>query len=164
LAAEITARTKQDPGESYGRITKVLGSPFCERIDVAMTRDQRRLRANLTADQLGITQLAGEPVRATFPTAPGDQAPIGGLKVAAENGWFAVRPSGTEEVYKIYDESFRSRARISDRFSNRLRIRSRPRGPRSRRLKPRHQGPAAKPRRSPRVRGRTIISLGVGIV
>jgi phosphoglucomutase len=112
LAAEITARTKQDPGESYGRITKVLGSPFYERIDVAATPDQRRLLANLTADQLGIRQLAGEPVRATFTTAPGDKAPIGGLKVAAEEGWFAVRPSGTEDVYKIYVESFRSQVHL----------------------------------------------------
>jgi phosphoglucomutase len=112
LAAEITARTKQDPGESYDRITKVLGAPFYERIDVPMTPDQRRLLANLTADQLGITKLAGEVVRATFTTAPGDKAPIGGLKVAAEDGWFAVRPSGTEDVYKIYAESFRSQAHL----------------------------------------------------
>jgi phosphoglucomutase len=110
LAAEITARTKQDPGESYDRITKELGSPFYERIDVPTTPEGRRRLAKLTADQLGITQLAGEAVRATFTTAPGDKAPIGGLKVAAENGWFAVRPSGTEEVYKIYAESFRSEA------------------------------------------------------
>jgi phosphoglucomutase len=112
LAAEITARTKQDPGERYGRITKLLGAPFYERIDVSMTPDQRRLLANLTADQLGIRQLAGEPVRATFTTAPGDKAPIGGLKVAAEEGWFAVRPSGTEDIYKIYVESFRSQVHL----------------------------------------------------
>ena len=108
LAAEITARTKQDPGESYDRITRVLGSPFYERIDVPMTPQQRPLLAHLTADQLQITELAGEAVSATFVTAPGDQAPIGGLKVASANGWFAVRPSGTEAVYKIYAESFQS--------------------------------------------------------
>jgi phosphoglucomutase len=112
LAAEITARTQQDPGESYDRITKELGSPFYERIDVSTTPDQRRLLANLTAAQLGITQLAGEEVVATFTTAPGDKAPIGGLKVAANDGWFAVRPSGTEDVYKIYAESFRSEAHL----------------------------------------------------
>jgi phosphoglucomutase len=91
---------------------KVLGAPFYERIDVPMTPDQRRLLANLTADQLGILELAGEPVRATFTTALGDKAPIGGLKVAAEDGWFAVRPSGTEDVYKIYAESFLSQAHL----------------------------------------------------
>jgi len=112
LAAEITARTKQDPGESYERITKGLGAPFYERIDVPMTPDQRQSLANLTAEQLGITQLAGEAVSATFTTAPGDHAPIGGLKVAADGGWFAVRPSGTEDVYKIYAESFRSEAHL----------------------------------------------------
>jgi phosphoglucomutase len=114
LAAEITAQTKQDPGESYERITKSLGSPFYERIDVPMTPDQRLVLANLTAGQLGITRLAGEAVSATFTTAPGDHAPIGGLKVVAENGWFAVRPSGTEEVYKIYAESFRSQAHLRE--------------------------------------------------
>jgi phosphoglucomutase len=70
------------------------------------------LLGNLTAEQLGITQLAGEAVSATFTTAPGDHAPIGGLKVAADSGWFAVRPSGTEDVYKIYAESFRSEAHL----------------------------------------------------
>jgi phosphoglucomutase len=108
LAAEMTARTKQDPGASYERITKVLGAPLYERIDVPTTPAQRRLLGKVTADQLGITELAGDAVRATFTTAPGDRASIGGLKMVTENGWFAVRPSGTEEVYKIYAESFRS--------------------------------------------------------
>ena len=112
LAAEITAQTKQDPGQRYDLITKELGAPFYERIDVPMTPVQRPLLANLTADQLKITQLAGEAVRAAVITAPGNYAPIGGLKVAAENGWFAVRPSGTEEVYKIYAESFLSEAHL----------------------------------------------------
>jgi phosphoglucomutase len=79
-----------------------------------MTPDQRLLLANLTADQLGITRLTGVAVSATFTTAPGDHAPIGGLKVAAESGWFAVRPSGTEEVYKIYAESFQSQAHLRE--------------------------------------------------
>jgi phosphoglucomutase len=110
LAAEITARTKQDPGAAYDRITESLGSPFYERIDVPATSEQRQLLSTLSTDRLGITKLAGEPVHASFTTAPGDKAPIGGLKLATENGWCAVRPSGTEDVYKIYAESFRNEA------------------------------------------------------
>ena len=108
LAAEITARTGHDPGEAYGRITQALGVPFYARIDAPATADQRRLLKSLSPDQVAITELAGEKVLATLTTAPGDNAPIGGLKVVAANGWFAVRPSGTEDVYKIYAESFRS--------------------------------------------------------
>jgi phosphoglucomutase len=112
LAAEITARTKQDPGESYDRITRSLGVPFYERIDVPAAPEQRRLLATLSADRLGITALAGEPVSATLTTAPGDKAPIGGVKVMADSGWFALRPSGTEAVYKIYAESFQSQSHL----------------------------------------------------
>jgi len=108
LAAEITARTKQDPGKSYDRITQALGAPFYERIDSPATPEQRRLLKTLSPDRVGITELAGEPVRARFTTAPGNQAPIGGIKMVAASGWFAVRPSGTEDVYKLYAESFRS--------------------------------------------------------
>jgi phosphoglucomutase len=96
LAAEITARAKHDPGV-----------PFYERIDAPATAEQRRLLKTLAPDRLGIMQLAGEPVSATYLTAPGNKAPIGGLKIVAASGWFAVRPSGTENVYKIYAESFR---------------------------------------------------------
>jgi phosphoglucomutase len=108
LAAEITARTGHDPGEAYARITQELGVPFYARIDAPATADQRRLLATLAPDRLGITTLADEPVRATMTAAPGNNAPIGGIKVVAESGWFALRPSGTEDVYKIYAESFRS--------------------------------------------------------
>ena len=112
LAAEITARTKQDPGEAYNRITQALGVPFYERIDARATPELRRRLAMLSPDQLGINELAGEPVRATFTTAPGNNAPIGGIKMVAASGWFAVRPSGTEDVYKIYAESFHSEAHL----------------------------------------------------
>ncbi len=109
LAAEITARTKKDPGQYYADITKDLGEPSYERIDAPATLEQRRLLGKLSPEQAGITELAGEPVQATFTTAPGNDAPIGGLKVAAASGWFAARPSGTEDVYKIYAESFRGK-------------------------------------------------------
>jgi phosphoglucomutase len=108
LAAEITARTKQDPGRAYDRITQALGVPFYERIDAPATAAQRRLLGTLPPDKIGITELAGEPIGGTFTTAPGNNAPIGGIKMVAASGWFAARPSGTEDVYKIYAESFRS--------------------------------------------------------
>jgi phosphoglucomutase len=114
LAAEITATTKQDPGAAYGRITKTLGEPFYERIDVPATPAQQARLATLAAGKLGIKELAGEAVRDALTTAPGDKAPIGGLKVVSENGWFAVRPSGTEAVYKIYAESFQSQAKLEE--------------------------------------------------
>ncbi len=107
LAAEITARTKRDPGEAYDTLTTALGTPFYERIDAPASAEQRALLKTLSADRLGFTSLASEPVKAAFTTAPGNNAPIGGLKVTTESGWFAVRPSGTEDVYKIYAESFR---------------------------------------------------------
>ncbi len=107
LAAEITAKTQQDPGRYHESITQALGVPFYERIDAPATLEQRRLLGKLTPSQVGITELAGEPVSATLTTAPGNGAPIGGLKVVASSGWFAARPSGTEDVYKIYAESFR---------------------------------------------------------
>ena len=107
LAAEITARTGHDPGRYYGDITKDLGVPFYERIDAPASLEQRRLLGRLSAEQLGMASLAGEPVEATLTAAPGNNAPIGGLKVVAASGWFAARPSGTEDVYKIYAESFR---------------------------------------------------------
>jgi phosphoglucomutase len=114
LAAEITARTKRDPGEAYNGITRVLGMPFYERIDTEATPALRQKLAAVSADQLGLTQLAGEKILATYTKAPGNDAPIGGIKLAAANGWFAVRPSGTEEVYKLYAESFRSEAHLHE--------------------------------------------------
>ena len=107
LAAEITARTGRDPGENYNRLTNELGVPFYERIDAPATLRQKDLLKKASPDQIGMTELAGEPVTATLTAAPGNGAPIGGIKVVTENGWFAARPSGTEDVYKIYAESFR---------------------------------------------------------
>ena len=112
LAAEITARTGRDPGEVFNGLTRELGVPFYERTDAPATIRQKALLKNLTPDQLGMTELAGETVCATLNAAPGNGAPIGGIKVIAENGWFAARPSGTEDVYKIYAESFLSREHL----------------------------------------------------
>ena len=107
LAAEITAVTGRDPGEMYKHLTDVHGVPFYQRIDAPATRQQKDLLKTATPDQLGLRTLAGEPVIATLTTAPGNGASFGGIKVVADNGWFAARPSGTEDVYKIYAESFR---------------------------------------------------------
>jgi phosphoglucomutase len=108
LAAEITAQTKRDPSEAYDGLTRELGTPFYERIDAPATPEQKELLKALSADQIGMVELAGEPIRAKLTAAPGNGLPFGGIKVVAENGWFAARPSGTENVYKIYAESFRS--------------------------------------------------------
>jgi phosphoglucomutase len=107
LAAEITAVTGRDPGEAYRGLTETLGVPFYARIDAPATADQKKLLKTLSAEQIGLTALAGEPVVAALTHAPGNNVAIGGIKVVAENGWFAARPSGTENVYKIYAESFR---------------------------------------------------------
>jgi phosphoglucomutase len=106
LAAEVTARAGRDPGELYLDLTREFGAPVYERIDAPATREQKEILKRLGPDQLGATTLAGEPIRATLTHAPGNGAPIGGLKVIADSGWFAARPSGTEDVYKIYAESF----------------------------------------------------------
>ena len=108
LAAEITAQGKGDPGEVFNRLTQELGVPFYERIDAPATPDQKAVLKVISGEQIGITELAGEPIQARLSAAPGNGEPIGGIKVVAENGWFAARPSGTEDVYKIYAESFRS--------------------------------------------------------
>jgi phosphoglucomutase len=107
LAAEMTARTGRDPGETYQTLTDALGVPFYERIDAPATSRQKDVLKKATPDQLGMQELAGETVTATLTAAPGNGAAFGGIKVVAANGWFAARPSGTEEVYKIYAESFR---------------------------------------------------------
>ncbi|HXJ02422.1 MAG TPA: phosphoglucomutase (alpha-D-glucose-1,6-bisphosphate-dependent) [Micropepsaceae bacterium] len=108
LAAEITARTGRDPGELYERMTVELGPSFYERIDAAATPKQKTILKNLNPEKLDAKELAGEPILTMSSTAPGNNEPIGGIKVSAKSGWFAARPSGTEEVYKIYAESFRS--------------------------------------------------------
>jgi phosphoglucomutase len=106
LAAEITARTGRDPSENFKSLTDELGIPFYARIDAPATRGQRDVLKKVSPEQIGMAELGGEPVRATLSEAPGNGASIGGIKVVAENGWFAARPSGTEDVYKIYAESF----------------------------------------------------------
>jgi len=114
LAAEITARGQGDPGAAYAKLTQAFGTPFYERIDAAATLAQRTTLKALSADRIGMTELAGEPVRATLTVAPGNGAAIGGVKVMTEHGWFAVRPSGTEDVYKLYAESFRGEAHLHE--------------------------------------------------
>ncbi len=106
LAAEITARSGRDPGETYLELTKEFGEPVYERIEARATPSQKAILGKLSPDQIKIEQLAGENIQAVLTNAPGNQAPIGGLKVVTENGWFAARPSGTEDIYKIYAESF----------------------------------------------------------
>jgi phosphoglucomutase len=106
LAAEMTARTGRDPGETYATLTERFGSPVYRRIDAPATPAQKQALARLSPDQVTTTTLAGEPLTGVLTKAPGNGAPIGGLKVMAEHGWFAARPSGTENVYKIYAESF----------------------------------------------------------
>jgi phosphoglucomutase len=107
LAAEITARTGQDPGEHYRDLTAEFGAPCYTRIDAPATPDQKARLARLSPDSVTAAHLAGEPITARLTTAPGNDAPIGGLKVVTPNGWFAARPSGTENIYKVYAESFR---------------------------------------------------------
>jgi phosphoglucomutase len=108
LAAEIIAKTARDPSQLFSELTAELGVPFYERIDVAATPKQKNALKALGPEQLNIKELAGEPVRAIRTKAPGNDQSFGGIKVETETGWFAARPSGTEDVYKIYAESFGS--------------------------------------------------------
>jgi phosphoglucomutase len=112
LAAEITAATGRDPGEHYEQIAARFGSPSYARIDAPANGAQKKALANLSPDLIAATELAGEPILARLTKAPGNGASIGGLKVVTENGWFAARPSGTEDVYKIYAESFKGDAHL----------------------------------------------------
>jgi phosphoglucomutase len=107
LAAEITAKTGKDPGEHYKDLTARFGDPVYERMDAPASLEQGKILSSLTADKVTADTLAGEKITAKLTTAPGNGAPIGGLKVVTENGWFAARPSGTEPIYKIYAESFK---------------------------------------------------------
>jgi phosphoglucomutase len=109
LAAEITARLGRDPGEIYQELTREFGEPAYDRVEAPATPEQKQLLAKLSPNQVKITGLAGEKIQTVLTIAPGNCAPIGGLKVEAETGWFAARPSGTENIYKIYAESFRGK-------------------------------------------------------
>jgi len=113
LAAEITARTGKDPGERYRELTAEFGTPYYTRIDAPATPEQKAKLQKLSPDAVKESDLAGEPITAKLTRAPGNQAPIGGLKVVAESGWFAARPSGTENIYKIYAESFKSELHLN---------------------------------------------------
>jgi phosphoglucomutase len=107
LAAEMTAVMGRDPGELYRDLADELGDPVYERIDAPATAEQKKILKQLSPDQLKLSSLGGEPITAMLTRAPGNDSPLGGLKVVSESGWFAVRPSGTEDVYKLYAESFR---------------------------------------------------------
>jgi phosphoglucomutase len=112
LAAEITARTGKDPGEHYQELTRRFGTSYYTRIDAPATPEQKALLLKLSPEAVRESELAGEPITAKLTRAPGNDAPIGGLKVVAANGWFAARPSGTENIYKIYAESFKGQSHL----------------------------------------------------
>lgn len=112
LAAEITARTKKDPGEHYQALEAEFGTLYYTRIDAAATPEQKAKLAKLSPEAVAAPKLAGEPIRMKLTNAPGNNAPIGGLKIVTDNGWFAARPSGTENIYKIYAESFKDQAHL----------------------------------------------------
>jgi phosphoglucomutase len=112
LAAEITARTGRDPSQLFDTLTAELGVPFYARIDAPATPQQKSVFKTLSGEKLAMKELGGDAVRAALTAAPGNGQPFGGIKVTTDNGWFAARPSGTEDVYKIYAESFRSEAHL----------------------------------------------------
>jgi phosphoglucomutase len=113
LAAEITARTGRDPGEAYRALTQEFGEPVFERVDAPATKAQKQILKKLAPEQVKSKELAGEKITQVLSNAPGNGAPIDGLKVLTQHGWFAARPSGTEEIYKIYAESFLGRDHLS---------------------------------------------------
>ena len=112
LAAEITARTGKDPGEHYRELTAEFGTPYYTRIDAPVTVEQKARLAKLSPEAVQDSELAGEPITTKITRAPGNNAPIGGIKVVAAGGWFAARPSGTEDIYKIYAESFKGEGHL----------------------------------------------------
>ena len=112
LSAEILAKTKKDPGEHYQELTKKFGAPIYARLDAPANAEQRKILKNLSSENVKEQTLAGEKIEQVLTNASGNNAPIGGLKVVAKNGWFALRPSGTEPIYKIYAESFISQEHL----------------------------------------------------
>jgi phosphoglucomutase len=112
LAAEITARTGHDPSQLFEQLTAELGRPFYARVDAPATPQQKSVFKTLSAEKLAMKELGGERVAAVLSAAPGNNQSFGGIKVTTDDGWFAARPSGTEDVYKIYAESFRSEAHL----------------------------------------------------
>jgi phosphoglucomutase len=112
LAAELTARSGHNPAVAYGRLTERYGAPAYRRIDAPATREQKAVLSKLSPEQISASELAGEPITSVLTRAPGNDAPIGGVKVSTEHGWFAARPSGTEDVYKVYAESFLGEAHL----------------------------------------------------
>ena len=112
LAAEITAATGKDPGEHFGQLAAEFGMPYYTRIDAPATPEQKAKLSELSQAEVKESTLAGEPIVAKLTRAPGNNAPIGGLKVVATTGWFAARPSGTENIYKIYAESFKDETHL----------------------------------------------------
>ncbi len=113
LSAEITARTGRDPGEIYAELTNEFGEPFYDRVEASATPEQKHKLARLSPEQVLSAELAGEKIRDVITLAPGNEAPIGGLKVVTQSGWFAARPSGTEDIYKIYAESFQDKNHLN---------------------------------------------------
>jgi phosphoglucomutase len=113
LAVEMRARSGKDPGELYRELVAALGAPVYARVDAPATPAEKAILKKLSPSSVAATTLAGEPIVAKLTRAAGNGAEIGGLKVVAENGWFAARPSGTEDVYKIYAESFRDEAHLA---------------------------------------------------
>jgi phosphoglucomutase len=112
LAAEILARTGKDPEEHYQELTAKFGTSYYDRLDSPATAQEKAVLKDLSPDSVKASELAGEPIEAKLTRAPGNDAPIGGLKVVTANGWFAARPSGTEDIYKIYAESFKDPAHL----------------------------------------------------
>ena len=113
LAAEMTAKLDKDPGQVYEELTKKFGNPLYDRVEASATPEQKAILKNLSPENVHANTLAGEKITSILTKAPGNEAPIGGLKVCAANGWFAARPSGTEDIYKIYAESFLGKDHLS---------------------------------------------------